>query len=45
MIDGVERKIVAQPSKQAWLYVFDRITGEPIWPIEERPIEASDVPE
>ena len=44
VIDGVERKIVAQPSKQAWLYVFDRITGEPIWPIEERPIEASDVP-
>ena len=44
MIDGVERKIVAQPSKQAWLYVFDRITGEPIWPIEERPIEPSDVP-
>ncbi len=44
MIDGVERKIVAQPSKQAWLYVFDRITGEPIWPIEERPIEQSDVP-
>ena len=44
MIDGVERKIVAQPSKQAWLYVFDRITGEPIWPIEERPIGASDVP-
>ena len=44
VIDGVERKIVAQPSKQAWLYVFDRITGEPIWPIEERPIETSDVP-
>ena len=44
MIDGDERKIVAQPSKQAWLYVFDRITGEPIWPIEERPIEQSDVP-
>jgi len=44
VIDGVERKIVAQPSKQALLYVFDRITGEPIWPIEERPIEASDVP-
>ena len=44
VIDGVERKIVAQPSKQAWLYVLDRITGEPIWPIEERPVEASDVP-
>ena len=44
VIDGVERKIVAQPSKQAWLYVLDRETGEPIWPIEERPMEQSDVP-
>ena len=44
-IDGVERKIVAQPTKQAWLYVFDRETGEPIWPIEERAVEASNVPE
>ena len=44
VIDGVERKIVAQPSKQAWLYVLDRVTGEPIWPIEERPVEASAVP-
>ena len=37
-------KIVAQPSKQGWLYVLDRVTGEPIWPIEERPMEQSDVP-
>ena len=37
-------KIVAQPSKQGWLYVLDRETGEPIWPIEEREVEASDVP-
>ena len=37
-------KIVAQPSKQGWLYVLDRVTGEPIWPVEERPVEASDVP-
>ena len=37
-------KVVAQPSKQGWLYVLDRETGEPIWPIEERPVEASDVP-
>ena len=44
VIDGVERKIVAQPSKQAWLYVLDRETGEPVWPIEERPMEPSDVP-
>jgi len=44
VIDGVERKIVAQPTKQAWLYVFDRETGEPIWPIEEREVEQSTVP-
>ena len=37
-------KIVAQPSKQGWLYVLDRVTGEPIWPIEERTVEPSDVP-
>ena len=36
-IDGRARKVVAVPSKQAWLYVFDRVTGEPIWPIEEKP--------
>ena len=44
VIDGKPRKIVAQPTKQAWLYVFDRATGAPIWPIEERPVEQSDVP-
>ena len=33
-----------QPTKQGWLYVFDRVTGEPIWPIEERKVEQSDVP-
>ena len=43
-IDGRLRKIVAQPTKQSFLYVFDRITGEPIWPIEERPVPQSDVP-
>ncbi|MEZ5416096.1 MAG: PQQ-binding-like beta-propeller repeat protein [Vicinamibacterales bacterium] len=43
-IDGRRRKIVAQPTKQAFLYVFDRITGEPIWPIEERPVPKGDVP-
>ena len=43
-IDGELRKIVAQPSKQSWLYVFDRVTGEPIWPIEEREVEPSNVP-
>ena len=37
-IDGKPRKVVAVPSKQGWLYCFDRITGVPIWPIEEKPV-------
>ncbi len=37
-------KAIAQPTKQAFLFVFDRETGEPIWPIEERPVPQSDVP-
>ena len=40
-VDGTPRKLVAVPSKQGWLYVFDRITGKPIWPIEERPVPQS----
>ena len=43
-IDGKPRKIVAMASKEAFLYVFDRITGQPIWPIEERPVPKGDVP-
>lgn len=43
-INGRLRKIVAQPSKQAFLYVLDRETGQPIWPIEERPVEKGNVP-
>jgi quinoprotein glucose dehydrogenase len=35
---------VALPSKESFLYVFDRITGQPVWPIEERPVPQSDVP-
>jgi len=38
MVEGKMRKLVAVPSKQGWLYTFDRITGVPIWPIEERPV-------
>ena len=38
MIDGKPRKIVAVPSKQGWLYCFDRITGVPLWPIVEKPV-------
>jgi len=37
-IDSRPRKIVAQLSKQAFCYVFDRMTGEPIWPIVEKPV-------
>ncbi len=43
-IDGQPRKLVAQPTKQGWLYTFDRLTGEPIWPIVERPVPQTDVP-
>ena len=43
-VDGRPVKAVAQPTKQAFLYVFDRVTGEPLWPIEERPVPQGDVP-
>jgi len=38
------RQAVMSVTKQAWVYAFDRLTGEPIWPIEERPVPAGDVP-
>ena len=37
-VDGRRIKAVAQVSKQGFVYVFDRVTGEPVWPIEERPV-------
>ena len=43
-VDGRPVKALAQPSKQAFLYVLDRATGAPVWPIEERPVPPSDVP-
>jgi len=43
-INGQTIKALAQPTKQAFLYMFDRATGKPIWPIEERPVEKGDVP-
>jgi len=43
-VNGRAIKAVALPSKEAFLYVFDRITGQPVWPIEERPVPQSDVP-
>ena len=44
VVDGKPIKAVAQISKQAFVYVLDRVTGEPVWPIEERPVPQSDVP-
>ena len=43
-IDGRARKLIAQPSKQGWLYVFDRITGQPIWPIPEVAVPQTNMP-
>jgi quinoprotein glucose dehydrogenase len=44
VIDGRPRKVVAQTTKQGFIYTFDRVTGEPIWPIVERPVPQSDIP-
>jgi glucose dehydrogenase len=43
-IGGREIEAVAQATKFGFLYVFDRHTGEPVWPIEERPVPQSDLP-
>src|SRR5262249_16882070 len=43
-VNGRAIKAVAEPSKQAFLYVLDRTNGKPVWPIEERPVPQSDVP-
>lgn len=43
-VDGEEVKAVTQLTKQAFAFVFNRETGEPIWEIEERPVSQSDVP-
>ena len=43
-VEGNEIKAVAQLTKQAFVFVFDRETGEPVWDIEERPVPQSDVP-
>jgi quinoprotein glucose dehydrogenase len=44
VVNGKAIKAVAMPSKQGWVYVFDRVTGQPVWPIEERPVPKGDVP-
>lgn len=41
---GKKLDVVAQTSKLGYIYTFNRETGEPIWPIEERPVPASDIP-
>lgn len=38
------RKVLMSVTKQGWVYTFDRATGEPVWPIEELPVPAGDVP-
>ena len=43
-MNGRAIKAVAVPTKEAFLYVFDRVTGQPVWPIEERPVPKGDVP-
>ena len=43
-VNGRRIKAVAQVSKQAFVYVFDRVTGQPVWPIEERPAPKGNVP-
>jgi quinoprotein glucose dehydrogenase len=44
VVDGKMIKAVAQPTKQAYLYVFNRETGEPVWPMPEQPVPPGDVP-
>ena len=43
-VGGKKIKAIAQPTKQGFVYVFDRQTGEPVWPIVERPVEVGKVP-
>lgn len=42
--DGKMVDAVSQATKQGFLYVFDRVTGQPLWPIEERPVPKSQLP-
>jgi quinoprotein glucose dehydrogenase len=43
-VDGKAIKAVMLPGKQGFLYTFDRVTGQPVWPIVEKPVQQSDVP-
>ena len=42
--DGKNIDVVAQTTKQGFVFVFDRVTGKPVWPVEERKVPQSDVP-
>jgi len=44
VVGGRSIKAVAQITKQGWVFAFDRLTGAPIWPIEERPVPQTNVP-
>jgi quinoprotein glucose dehydrogenase len=43
-VNGRAVRAIMQPTKQSWLYVFDRSNGQPVWPIVERPVPRGDVP-
>lgn len=43
-VDGKKIDAVVQLTKEGFAFVFDRVTGKPVWPIEERPVSASDIP-
>jgi outer membrane protein assembly factor BamB len=43
-VNGQRRRIIAVTTKQGWVYVFDRVTGRPIWPMPETPVLQSEVP-
>ena len=43
-VNGARIKALAQITKQGYVYTFDRVTGKPVWPIEEKPVPPSDVP-
>src|SRR3974377_2312556 len=43
-VNGRTVRPVIYPTKQAFLFVFDRVPGQPVWPIEERPVPQTEVP-
>jgi quinoprotein glucose dehydrogenase len=43
-VNGRAVRALAQPTKQGFIYVFDRVNGQPVWPIQERPVPRGDVP-